>query len=362
MGLQNFRATTFPGIVFSGENSSLDVESILSKVERKQGKRVWIVDPNVDISIFETNSISSRDEVLRNKVSSEPTTDYVDKMVKEIRESSLEPPSTIIGLGGGSTMDVAKAVSVCLTSNRPSADLQGWDLVSNPAIPKIAIPTIAGTGAEASRTAVLTHSENGLKLGINSDYSRFDAVVLDPVWQYSVPKDLFFRTVMDAFFHAHEILTGSYRNVFSDQLAEQAIRNIESIFDEDEFRIQNVAMRALNASFFSGLALTSSYVGLIHPLSAAIGVQHDLPHSLANLVALNGLRSQYPEAFKQVHKWGIKVDYQIPRLSEVSKKAPDVESLLSETKKHGLPLENFYGPDWSEHVTYELFEEILEKI
>ena len=98
-------------------------------------------------------------------------------------------------------MDTAKAISNLLTNEGQAADYQGWDLVTNQSVFKIAVPTIAGTGAEATRTCVMTNKQTGLKLGMNSDYSVFDRVILDPELLTTVPRDQYFYTGMDAYIH-----------------------------------------------------------------------------------------------------------------------------------------------------------------
>ena len=99
-------------------------------------------------------------------------------------------------------MDIAKAVALMLTNKGSSADYQGWDLIKNPPVYKIGIPTLSGTGAEVSRTCVLMGPEK--KLGINSDYTPFDQIILDPNLIANVPKDQRFYTGMDCYIHCIE--------------------------------------------------------------------------------------------------------------------------------------------------------------
>lgn len=89
----------------------------------------------------------------------EPTTDGVDSITNEIRRLLTGPVATIVGFGGGTTMDTAKAVANLLTNTGAAADYQGWDLVKVAAIHKIAVPTISGTGSEATRTCVMTNTK-----------------------------------------------------------------------------------------------------------------------------------------------------------------------------------------------------------
>ncbi|MBP1742765.1 MAG: iron-containing alcohol dehydrogenase [Deltaproteobacteria bacterium] len=122
--------------------------------------------------------MEKEDLLLFVNVDVEPKTKYVDELTERVRSFSSRLPEALVGIGGGSTMDIAKAVSVMLTNPGSSADYQGWDLVKHPAVYHVGLPTLAGTGAEVSRTAVLTGPVR--KLGINSDYTPFDQILLDP--------------------------------------------------------------------------------------------------------------------------------------------------------------------------------------
>ena len=146
----------------------------------------------------------------------EPTTDGIDAITDDIRRAVGGIPATIVGFGGGTTMDTAKAVANLLTNPGNAADYQGWDLVKVPGVHKIAVPTISGTGAEATRTCVMTNTKSGLKLGMNSDYTVYDQMVLDPDLTATVPRNQYFYTGMDAYIHCVEALAGSYRNAVGD--------------------------------------------------------------------------------------------------------------------------------------------------
>lgn len=128
-----------------------------------------------------------------------------------------------MALGGGSTMDTCKCVGNLLTNPGNAADYQGWDLVKNPAPYKVAIPTLSGTGSETSRTGIITNKPKSLKLGMNSDYSMFDQVLLDPRLLASAPRDQYFYTGVDCFMHCFEYLDGTYRNAVTDSFAETAL-------------------------------------------------------------------------------------------------------------------------------------------
>jgi 3-deoxy-alpha-D-manno-octulosonate 8-oxidase len=147
----------------------------------RSGYDVFIVDSvHRNTGTWDQLTPDSGDLMMAVDVSAhEPKTEQVDELCGRIREEKGDTlPRVVIGIGGGSAMDTAKAVSVMLTNPGSSADYQGWDRVKEKAVPKIAVPTLAGTGAEASRTAVLSGPVR--KLGINSEQSMFNGVLMDP--------------------------------------------------------------------------------------------------------------------------------------------------------------------------------------
>ena len=136
-------------------------------------------------------------------VAHEPKTSYVDELAQQIK-SKYGSVSGVIGIGGGSAMDLAKAVSIMMTNPGKAQDYQGWDLVKQPSVYKAGIPTLSGTGAEVSRTTVLTGPTR--KLGMNSDFTPFNQIVLDPELTKNAPVNQSFYTGMDCFIHCIESL------------------------------------------------------------------------------------------------------------------------------------------------------------
>jgi 3-deoxy-alpha-D-manno-octulosonate 8-oxidase len=180
----------------------------------------------------------------------EPTTQQVDYIRDEILASDRGLPKAIIGMGGGSTMDVAKAVSVMLANDGSSSDYQGWDLLNNPGIYKIGVPTISGSGAEASRTAVLMGKER--KFGINDDYSMFDAIIMDSSLIPGVPKEQRFYSGMDCYIHCVESLQGGMIHELSRSYASKALELCENVFinkgSDDEL---------MTASYMGGVSIVN---------------------------------------------------------------------------------------------------------
>jgi 3-deoxy-alpha-D-manno-octulosonate 8-oxidase len=202
------------------------------------------------------------DLLLWVNVDNEPKTAYVDQLTTEVRKAMTERrralPAGVIGIGGGSTMDLAKAISLMLTNPGSSADYQGWDLIQHPAVYHAAVPTLSGTGAEVSRTTVLTGPEK--KLGINSDHTVFDQVVLDPELIAGAPREQRFYTGMDCYIHCVESLTGTYLNAFSQAYGEKALALCQEVFLQDT--TPDSDDKLMMASYFGGMSIAYSQVGV----------------------------------------------------------------------------------------------------
>ena len=280
-----------PSVIF-GEKSFDELNAFMDKCyPDKKHYSVYIIDSvHRETGLLERLRPAFHDLVLEfNASAHEPKTMDVDGLCKEIAsQKGDELPRVVIGIGGGSTMDVAKAVSIMLTNPGSSADYQGWDLVKNKAVPKIAVPTLSGTGAEATRTAVLTGPIK--KLGINSDYSMYDAAILDPTLIETVPKDQEFYTGMDNFIHCVEASNGSAMNAIGRPFALQAKTAVENFFLKEK----NYA-DLMVSSFFGGCSIANSSVGICHALSYGIAFILGYRHGIANSIVFNHLEEFYGE-------------------------------------------------------------------
>lgn len=352
---ESLRATTFNPVLFAGVGAISQLSNLCYKVHPDHRSRIFFLDSflrgDSPTSALINEQVRPSDLVFFIDSSVEPSTDYIDSLVQEMKLQCEDHRNVIlVAVGGGTTLDCGKAASVGFTNHVPTRKLQGWDLASKPGLPKIGVPTLSGTGAEASRTAVLTDLSSGLKLGINSDFSRFDGVILDPALSSSVPRDLYFYTGLDAYMHAFEILKGRFRNDLSDNLARLAMSLIEEVFESKDPLALEQRAKVMYASYFSGLALTSGFVGLLHPVSAAIGVMHKLPHGLSNVLCLMALSPYYPEEKSNVEAWAKSLGVTIPRLSGLTKEPPDIDTVLELMSKHTKPLSNHFGDSWKDEI------------
>ena len=292
----------------------------------------------------------------------EPTTDGIDAITSELRGLLTGLPATIVGFGGGTTMDTAKAVANLLTNTGGAADYQGWDLVKVAAVHKIAVPTISGTGSEATRTCVMTNTKTGLKLGMNSDYTIFDQMVLDPDLTASVPRDQYFYTGMDAYIHCIEALAGSYRNAVGDAYSRETVNLCRQVFLADDMMSAEAREQLMVASYLGGCAIATSYVGLVHPFSAGLSVVLGLHHCIANCIALNALGEFYPAEHAEFQTMMNKQKVSLPVGVCANLSDEQYQRLVAATVVHAKPLTNALGPNFRDVLTDERVTEIFRRM
>ncbi|WP_040254578.1 iron-containing alcohol dehydrogenase family protein [Psychroserpens mesophilus] len=302
----NYKNYPMVSRVVFGRGSFNQLGDIISP-KRKNIKApfIFLVD-----DVFKGNSwLTSRiplaynDQLLYISADEEPKTSQVDELVEQIILNHKDRPSGIIGIGGGTILDLAKAVAILLTNEGEAKNYQGWDLVKTPAIYHVGVPTISGTGAEVSRTTVLTGPQK--KLGINSDYTPFDQVILDPELTKDVPKDQWFYTGMDCYIHCIESLNGTYLNAFSQSYGEKAYQLCLEIFMEDNLSVEDSQDKLMMASWHGGMSIAYSQVGVAHALSYGLSYLLGTKHGIGNCVVFDHLEEFYPDGvklFKQMKK------------------------------------------------------------
>src|SRR4051794_24716299 len=152
----NFRNFKMIGYVIYGRGAFNQLDEILSPNRKGNSPMIFLVDHFFKGKpLLNRVPLRERDKIVFADVTHEPKTSYVDNLAQQLKDE-YGMVSGIVGIGGGSTMDLAKAVSLMMTNPGSSADYQGWDLVKKAGVYKAGIPTLSGTGAEVSRTTVLT--------------------------------------------------------------------------------------------------------------------------------------------------------------------------------------------------------------
>lgn len=222
-----------------------------------------------------------------------PTTENVAEALEIYHNNNC---NAIIGFGGGSSMDCAKAVGARIAKPKQSlAKMKGILKVHKKLPLLIAIPTTAGTGSETTLAAVITDAKTRHKYAINDFPLIPRYAVLDPKVTISLPPFITATTGMDALTHAVEAFIGNsttYGTRKDALLATKLIfKNIDTVYEDGT----NVDARRcmLHASFYAGCAFTKSYVGYVHAIAHSLGGEYNVPHGLANAVILPMILESY---------------------------------------------------------------------
>jgi 3-deoxy-alpha-D-manno-octulosonate 8-oxidase len=290
----------------------------------------------------------------------EPKTGQIDKLRNEIL-SKKGLPSGVVGIGGGSIMDIAKALAVMFKQEGSSTLYQGLNLAKNPGIYHVGVPTISGTGAECSTTAVLTGPEK--KLGIKCEYTPFDQIVLDPELTLTVPTNQWFYTGMDTFIHCIESESGRHYNTFSKAYGDQALALCHDVFlGENAGQNLENAEKLMVASLFGGLSLSYSEVGVCHALSYGLSYVLGTRHGIGNCIAFNVLDEYYPKAINEFREMVDKHHIDLPIKmaahwtdAQVTKMA-EIAYALSHMWDHAI------GEDWKAKITLDVIKKLFMRM
>lgn len=340
---------------YLGKGAIDNLSSVLNKKrDTQQSFVVFVVDHFFRNKALVTKlPILLNDTVLYADTTDEPRAEYIDELVDVIKKKGLMPVA-VVGIGGGSTLDIAKAISILLTNPGKAEEYQGWDLVKNKTIYKVGIPTIAGTGAEFTRTAVMTSRIK--KLGINSDESVYDQVIMDPNLLETVPNDQFIYTAMDCFVHNVESLRGRQNDAMTIAFAQKSLEMMKDIF-LGEMDLE----RLMVASAMGGIAVANSNVGICHPLSYGLSLVLNLHHGYSICIAFNQLEEYYPEVthFRTILK---KYKIDLPKIIGPEITEEQIDKMAEATLKNERPLENAFGPEWRTIFTKEKVIDLIRKM
>lgn len=349
---KNFKMVS--NVIF-GRGCFTQLDDILKK--RRQHSKSWVVFVVDDVfqgKILERRlPFHAKDMLLWVNVNDEPKTSYVDELTLKVHNFARTLPSAIVGIGGGSTMDLAKALSLMLTNPGFSHDYQGWDLIKNPSVYHVAVPTLSGTGAEVSRTTVLTGPEK--KLGINSDYTVFDQVVLDPELIKDAPPTQRFYTGMDCYIHCIESLQGTYINEFSRAYGEKALALCREVFlnnsQASDEKSSDADDKLMMASFFGGMSIAYSQVGACHALSYGLSYILGTHHGIGCSIAFDALEEFYPEGVKEFREMMKKHAIELPRNVTKGINKENMDKMISVALGLDPLWENCLGEDWRKIMT-----------
>ena len=272
--------------------------------------------------------------VIYDKTVANPTTDNVAEALQLYHGAEC---NAIIGFGGGSSIDCAKAVGArAAKPNQSLAKMKGILKIHKKLPLLIAIPTTAGTGSETTLAAVIVDSETRHKYAINDFPLIPRYAVLDPKVTLSLPPFITAATGMDALTHAVEAYIGNSTTVGTRKNALDAVRlvfeNLEAVYDDGS----NITARAnmLKASYYAGCAFTKSYVGYVHAVAHSLGGEYNVPHGLANAILLPFVLEAYGKSIhKKLYRLAVEVGL-VEKDATYEEGAAAFISAIKKMKKH----------------------------
>jgi alcohol dehydrogenase len=244
-----------------------------------------VVAANLLAGVLDSLKAQKIDFDVFDKVEAEPPTRNIDDGARMAVDNGAD---IIIGVGGGSSLDVAKGVAIMAKIKGKILDYAGTDMVPQRGLPRILLPTTAGTGSEATRTIVAIDEAVNLKIAVHSNCALADVAIVDPMLTLSMPPRVTADTGVDALIHAIETYVAMSATPFSDVLAIEAIRLIAENLPAAYAKAENITARynmSLGATM-AGMAFTGGGLGAVHALSNILGVKYHLSHGRANAIML----------------------------------------------------------------------------
>jgi 3-deoxy-alpha-D-manno-octulosonate 8-oxidase len=358
--MSNFRNFKMVDYVVYGRGSFNQLNDILAPHRKENQPIVFLVD-----NFFEDKELVARipvqgdDKIIFADVTYEPKTTYVDAIADSLKDE-FGMVSGIIGIGGGSTMDLAKAVSLMMNNPGSAADYQGWDLVKHPGVYKAGVPTLSGTGAEVSRTTVLTGPTR--KLGMNSDFTPFNQIILDPELPAGAPANQRFYTGMDCYIHCIESLTGTYLNEFSKSYGEKALELCRYIFLEKAAWDAECDDKLMMASYAGGMSIAYSQVGVAHAVSYGLSYLLGTKHGIGNCIVMQHLHEYYPQGVDEFKRMVEKGGIEIPKGICEGLSEDQFDTMINVALGMKPLWENALGKDWEKIMTREKLRELYGKL
>jgi alcohol dehydrogenase class IV len=284
-----------PTRVYFGEDSASSCGDFLRELG---GKKVLMV---ADAFLEKSGALKPLIESIRESTGSVPIlfTDVpsdsdIDCVNNATAIARTHQCDAFVAVGGGSVIDTAKVINICLSFGGEVMDYQGLNIIERKLYPLIAVPTTAGTGAEVSFVAMVKDHGEGKKLMFGSRFLAPDVAILDPLMIVSLPAKLTAATGIDAITHGIEcyVASGTY-SVFTDAICLESLRLLFKFLPQATADGGNIEARGatLVASCMAGVAFTNSGVGITHALAHAVGAKYATHHGMTNAVFLpHGMR------------------------------------------------------------------------
>jgi alcohol dehydrogenase len=267
------------------------LDRIGEESKRLSASRIMIV---TDKGLIESGIVTRAEAVLEadgmtiarfDSVEADPRYEIAAAAADHAKKHEAE---LILGIGGGSSLDIAKVAAVLVTNPDPVSAYFGIDLIPNRGLPTILVPTTAGTGSEATPIAILSDHGEKLKKGIVSPFLFPNTAILDPELTLGLPPKVTAATGMDALIHAVEAYTSKNATRITDMYAMEAMKlifeNIRTAYSNGSDMPAREAM--LEGSLLAGIAFANAGVTAVHAFAYPIGAEFHIPHGVANSMML----------------------------------------------------------------------------
>lgn len=275
-----------PNHTVVGTNVLGEAAPLLKKMGNKAfivtGRHVAVSDMMKQLTaLLDENGI---DGVIFDGITGEPTDTMIEKGVEMLKSSGCD---FIIGIGGGSPLDSAKAIAAMAVNEGSIADYNGKEITGE-ILPLAAIPTTAGTGSEATKFTVITDSEKGIKMLLKGDVLVPKLAIVDSSFTVGAPKSVTSATGLDALTHAVEAYTSRKAFSMTDTLAVSAVKRIMKYLPiayrepDNSLAREQMSIAALEA----GICINNSSVTIVHGMSRPIGALFHVPHGMSNAMLL----------------------------------------------------------------------------
>lgn len=275
-----------PNHTVVGTNVLGEAAPLLKKMGNKAfivtGRHVAVSDMMKQLTaLLDENGIGC---VIFDGITGEPTDTMIEKGVEMLKSSGCD---FIIGIGGGSPLDSAKAIAAMAVNEGSIADYNGKEITGE-ILPLAAIPTTAGTGSEATKFTVITDSEKGIKMLLKGDVLVPKLAIVDSSFTVGAPKSVTSATGLDALTHAVEAYTSRKAFSMTDTLAVSAVKRIMKYLPiaykepDNSLAREQMSIAALEA----GICINNSSVTIVHGMSRPIGALFHVPHGMSNAMLL----------------------------------------------------------------------------
>lgn len=275
-----------PNHTVVGTNVLGEAAPLLKKMGNKAfivtGRHVAVSDMMKQLTaLLDENGI---DCIIFDGITGEPTDTMIENGVEMLKSSGCD---FIIGIGGGSPLDSAKAIAAMAVNEGSIADYNGKEITGE-ILPLAAIPTTAGTGSEATKFTVITDSEKGIKMLLKGDVLVPELAIVDSSFTVGAPKTVTSATGLDALTHAVEAYTSRKAFSMTDTLAVSAVKRIMKYLPiayrepDNSLAREQMSIAALEA----GICINNSSVTIVHGMSRPIGALFHVPHGMSNAMLL----------------------------------------------------------------------------